>query len=94
METDDYAIAGYSLHGVRNVYEKKVIRQMRESIAEFSDFDNCSKCLRDVYALALSRIPATYSLSEDISPDDSLTGRELKGIVDYSIYQVLQHPNH
>ena len=94
MKTDDYSVMDFSLHDIRNVYEKKVVRQMRESIKDFSEFDNCRGCLSDVYALALSRIPATYSQYEDVVIDGCLSDRELKEIVNYAIYQVAKNPKH
>ena len=94
METEDYLISGFSLYDIRNIYEKKVIQQMKESVKEFSDFHICRECLSDVYALALSRIPATYSLSEESVIDGCLADKEIEEIVNYAIYQVSQRPNH
>ncbi len=94
METEEYLINGFSFQEIRNIYEKKVIKQMRESIEEFSDFDKCRSCLYDVYALSLSRIPATYALSEEVALEDCMADEELKEIVNYAIYQVMQNPKH
>ena len=94
MQLEDYIINGFSLDDIRNIYEIRVINQMKLILPEFTEFDGCQNCLRDVYALALSRIPATYALGNVNLSGEELQEDEINGIVKYAIYQVMQHPKH
>ena len=87
-------ITKYSFDNIRNIYESKVINQMKVAISEFEAFDGCNNCLRDVYALALSRIPATYAITDDHSNLVCLPDAEILEIVRYAIFQVMKKPNH
>ena len=84
----------FSFDNIRNIYESKVINQMKIAITDFNQFDGCENCLRDVYALALSRIPSTYAISKTRSNIECLPEAEILEIVRYAIYQVMKKPNH
>ncbi|MBT6501106.1 MAG: late competence development ComFB family protein [Deltaproteobacteria bacterium] len=94
MKNNNYLINGICLENVRNGYELVVIELMKKLIPEYSEFDNCPICIEDVYALSLSRIPATYfrkdsPLSLDANPDENV-----EEIVRYALFQVMNQPNH
>ena len=94
MDKQMYRINGFSFDDIRNVYETRVIEHMKREIDGFSQFDKCEKCLRDVYALALSRIPATYASKDRGEVDEYLPDSEVSEIVRYAIFQVIQKPHH
>jgi hypothetical protein len=94
MNNEDYIVNGVSLENVRNGYELLVIRLMKKLIQEFPEFDNCPICIEDVYALSLSRMPATYfhndsAVALDANPDESI-----EEIVRYALFQVMGQPKH
>lgn len=94
MNNIDYIINGVSLENVRNGYELIVIELMKKLIAETPKFDNCPICIEDVYALSLSRIPATYFRS--LNPNSLETGMDenVEEIVRYAMFQVISKPKH
>ncbi|MFH2133526.1 MAG: late competence development ComFB family protein [bacterium] len=94
MKDNDYVVNGVSLEGVRNGYEIVVIGLMKKLIPEYPEFDNCPRCIEDVYALSLSRIPSTYfrinsSFSLNDEPDETV-----EEIVRYALFQVINQPKH
>ena len=94
MKNNNYLINGICLENVRNGYELVVIELMKKLIPEYSEFDNCPICIEDVYALSLSRIPATYfrtdsPLSLEANPDENV-----EEIVRYALFQGMNQPNH
>ena len=94
MNNKSELVNKYSFDNIRNIYESKVINQIKVAIYEFEAFDGCDNCLRDVYALALSRIPATYAITEDHSNFACLPDGEILEVVRYAIYRVMKKPNH
>jgi len=94
MKNPAYLINGTSLENVRNKYERIVIDLMKKLIPGFPDFDNCSICLEDVYALSLSRIPSTYVNPERPRVETDETVEDLTEIVRYAIYHVSAHAKH
>jgi hypothetical protein len=94
MSEKNDLINQFSFDNIRNIYESKVINQMNIAINDFDQFDGCENCLRDVYALALSRIPSTYAISKTRSNIECLPEAEILEIVRYAIYQVMKKPNH
>lgn len=94
MNTEDYIINGISLEGIRNSYETKVVKMMRKEIPDYPKFDHCRVCIEDVYALVLSRIPSTYVAPGSIVFRKDLSEADLKEVVRYAIFQVIQQPKH
>ncbi len=94
MKKDDYIINGISLEGIRNSYETKVVEMMKSEIPTYQAFDGCRICIEDVYALVLSRIPSTYVVPGSIVFRKELTESDLKEVVRYAIFQVIQQPKH
>jgi len=94
MENHDYVINGISLENIRNSYETKVIQTMKNEIPDFPDFDGCRVCIEDVYALVLSRIPSTYVIPGSIVFRKEVSDADLKEVVRYAIFQIIQQPKH
>lgn len=94
MSEKNDPINRFSFDDIRNIYESKVINQMKIAIKEFDQFDGCENCLKDVYALALSRIPSTYAINDKREFIECLKEAEILEIVRYAVYQVMQKPNH
>ena len=88
-------VNGISLEHIRNRFEVIVIDLMRKYIPQFSEFDNCTVCTEDVYALSLSRIPSVYMKNcEQVFEDDQLITENIEEIVKYAIFQVMSNPKH
>ena len=67
---------------------------MKKILPEFPEFDNCPICLEDVYALSLSRIPATYVSNENYLDIDEIEDENTEEIVRYAIFHVMSSPKH
>ncbi len=94
MKKEDYSINNFSLEHIRNKFEVLVIRLIKEFMPQFPDFDGCRTCIEDVYALSLSRIPATYVKNESLSFTEETADEDIGEIVKYAIYQVMNKPKH
>ncbi|MCP4296303.1 MAG: late competence development ComFB family protein [Proteobacteria bacterium] len=94
MENKDYVINGFSLQSIRNSYETKVVEMMKMEIPENLNFDACQICIEDVYALVLSRIPPTYVIPGGVEYRKEVTETDLKEMVRYAMFQVMQKPKH
>lgn len=91
---ENYTVNGHSLAKIRNKFEVIVINYMRELIPKFAGFDNCKICIKDVYALSLSRIPSTYVIDNNSTFDNEMNNENIKEIVSYSLFQVMSKPKH
>ncbi len=94
MKKEDYEVFGLSLENVRNKNEAKVIQFMKKLIPEFPEFDYCSLCLQDVYALSLNQLSPRYIQAGSIVLKKELSDEDYRDIVENSIEQVLAHKNH
>ena len=91
---EEYVVNGVNLHQVRNRYELVVIKKMGEILPNYPDFDNCSLCLEDVYALSLSRMPAIYTHKGSVVLHRELTDQDIEELVVYAILKIMQNPKH
>jgi len=94
MKKDNYSLNGHSLNGVRNIYELSVIKTLEKMIPNFPEFDGCSICIEDVYALVLSRLPATYAHVGSIILNKEVSMKDIEDMVRFSILQVIERPKH
>ncbi|NQU65844.1 MAG: late competence development ComFB family protein [SAR324 cluster bacterium] len=94
MNNNDYVVHGVSLENVRNGYELIVIQLIKRLIPEYPKFDKCAICIEDVYALCLSRIPATYFHNESLVSLDANPDENIEEIVRYALFQVMSRPKH
>ena len=94
MDKSKYIINGHSLLGVHNIHEVPVINALKALIDDYPNFDGCSICIEDAYALALSRLPATYAHAGSIILNKELQQSDIDAVVRYSILQVIEHPKH
>lgn len=95
MNKESYQINGISLENIRNRFEVIVITLMKKFIPQFPEFDSCERCIEDVYALSLSRIPSVYMKDTSlVFEDDEMITENIEEIVKYAIYQVTTNPKH
>ena len=94
MKADRYSINGRSLERIRNICEVMVIDAIKLVMSEYPSFDQCAMCVEDVYALSLSRIPATYAHLGSIILNKEVTEEDIESVVRFAITQVADHPKH
>lgn len=94
MKKEKYMVLGVPLDHIRNSNEIRVAKAINEAIEEFPDFDKCSLCIEDVYALTLSRLPPCYVQPGSIVLHQTVESSEIEEMVRYAIRQVMEHPNH
>jgi len=94
MTKEKYELNGLSLNGVRNIYEIPVIRALEKLIPSYPEFDGCSICVEDVYALVLSRLPATYAHLGSIVLNKEVNNEQIEDMVRFSLLQVIERPKH
>ncbi|MBI3993541.1 MAG: late competence development ComFB family protein [Candidatus Lambdaproteobacteria bacterium] len=90
-----YQINRINLHTLRNRQEQRVIEAMRKLLPQAEDFCGCRICMEDIYAAALSKLPAQYVpngslVVRRVGPSDSDIEQIVHGVLD----QVRLHPNH
>ena len=94
MKKEDYEVFGISVESIKNKNESRVIQCMRELIPQFPDFDYCSICIQDVYALSLNQINPRYIQAGTIVLKKELSTEDFRDIVENAIQQVLTNKNH
>ena len=94
MSNEKYHVLEVPLENIRNSNELKVVKAMQEVLVEFPDFDKCSLCIEDIYALALSRLPPCYVQPGSIVLRQAVEVEEIREMVRFAIRQVMDHPNH
>lgn len=98
MNAKNYQVNGIQLEDIRNKNEKKVIQMMNELIPEYGEFDNCSMCIQDIYALSLNQVAPKYIQDGTImlKRKSSLKEEELeiRKVVRSSIETVIKYPKH
>lgn len=94
MKQQKYESFNVDLSDVRNAWEVKVIKCMNELLPEFPEFDFCTICIQDVYALSMNQISPKYVQRGTVLLRKEYTEADLKDIVESSIERVLKNPNH
>ncbi|MBT4290726.1 MAG: late competence development ComFB family protein [Deltaproteobacteria bacterium] len=94
MNAQIYDINGTSLLNVRNSYEIKVIKAMKNLLAEYDKCDGCSICLQDIYALSLSKIKPKYVQEGTIILKKDDDQKIIEKVVRHAIEKVIENPNH
>lgn len=94
MKKEDYEIFGTSMENVRNMNEIKVIKFMNELIPQFPDFDYCTICLQDVYALSLNQLTPRYTQAGTIVLRKELKDEDYRDVVESAIETVTRNVNH
>lgn len=94
MKNQNYDVFGISVDGIRNKNELRVIKAMRELIPQFPDFDYCSICIQDVYALSLNQLTPKYMQSGTIVLRKEFSEADFKDVVEGAIEKVLKQKNH
>lgn len=95
MADDRYRFNDYSLEKIRNRQEVRVAAAMRDLVPLTEDFCGCRLCVEDVYALALSALPAQYvqSGSMMVRPP-APTDEDVRRAVQDALDKVRVRPNH
>ncbi len=94
MKKEKYETFGVNLANVRNAWEVKVIKCMNEVLPEYPEFDYCTICLQDVYALAMNQLTPKYVQQGTVLLKKEYTNDDFKDIVEVAIQKVLDKPNH
>lgn len=94
MRSDRYIVLGQSLESIRNICELMVIEAIKKLIPLYPTFDHCTMCVEDVYALSLSRLPATYAHAGSIILNKEVSQSDVEDVVRYAILQVADRPKH
>ncbi|MBU2645329.1 late competence development ComFB family protein [bacterium] len=94
MEKEDYEVFGVSMANIRNKNEKKVIEFMKKLIPQFPEFDYCTICLQDVYALSLNQLTARYTQSGTIVLKKDLADDDFRDVVESAIETVTKNVKH
>lgn len=94
MKELDYDVFGISVDGIRNKNENQVIKFMRELIPQFPEFDYCSICIQDVYALSLNQLTPRYIQTGTIVLRKEYSDDDYRDVVESAIEQVLKNKNH
>ena len=94
MKKESYECYGVNLSNVRNAWEKKIIKSMSQVLPEFPEFDYCSICIQDVYALSLNQLTPKYIQQGTILIKKEYTEADFHDIVENSIQKVITNPNH
>ncbi|MBU2513262.1 late competence development ComFB family protein [bacterium] len=94
MKSEDFEVFGISVESIRNRNESQVIKYMRELIPQFPDFDYCSICVQDVYALSLNQLAPRYVQKGTIVLRKEFQESDFRDVVEGAIEQVLKNRNH
>ncbi len=94
MKKEDFDVFGVSVETVKNKNEAKVIQFMRELIPQFPEFDYCTICIQDVYALSLNQLSPRYIQAGTIVLRKELKDEDYRDVVENSIEQVIKNKNH
>ncbi len=93
-KTDKYTSFGVSLENVRNAWETKVIKCMDKVLPDFPDFDYCSICIQDVYALAMNQLNSKYIQQGSVMIKKEYNSNDFRDIIEHAVEKVMKKPNH
>jgi len=91
---NEYNVEGFSLFHIRNRNELRVINMIKEVLPAFPEFDRCRICFEDVYALALSRVPAQYAQVGSIIIKNEITDDTIRDSVYEAFKAIIENPGH
>ncbi len=94
MKKEKYISFGVNLESIRNVWETKVIKCMDEVLPDYPDFDYCSICIQDVYALAMNQFPPKYIQQGTVMIKKEYSDADFRDAVEIAVEKVLKKPNH
>lgn len=98
MKKENYDVMGTQLEDIRNMNEKKVVQIMNELIPKNKDFDNCSMCIQDIYALSLNQIAPKYTQEGTIILKKKSSFKEeeeeIREVVRSAIETIIKYPKH
>lgn len=67
---------------------------MKELIPQFPEFDYCTICLQDVYALSLNQLSPRYTQAGTIILKKDLSDSDYRDVVEGAIESVTKNVNH
>ena len=94
MKSDKYEAFGVNLSKVRNAWEVKVIKCMKEVIPDFPEFDYCTICIQDVFALSMNQLTPKYAQQGTVLLKKEYSNDDFKDIVEMAVQKVIDKPNH
>ncbi|MBU3916878.1 late competence development ComFB family protein [bacterium] len=93
-KTDKYTSFGVSLEHVRNVWETKVIKCMDKVLPDYPEFDYCSICIQDVYALAMNQLNPKYIQQGTVMIKKEYSDDDFRDALALAVEKVIKKPNH
>lgn len=94
MKTEKYESFGVNLSSVRNAWETKLIKILNEVLPDFPEFDYCTICIQDVYALAMNQLNPKYVQHGTVLLVKEYTNQDFRDVIEIAIEKVLKNPNH
>ncbi|MBU2513836.1 late competence development ComFB family protein [bacterium] len=94
MKKDKYDSFGVNLASVRNIWEAKVIKCMNDVLPDYPEFDYCSICIQDVYALSMNQITPKYIQQGTVLLRKEYSDDDFRDIIEVAIEKVIKKPNH
>ena len=94
MRKEKYESFGVNLATVRNAWETKLIRCMGEVLPNFPEFDFCTICIQDVYALAMNQLNPKYVQQGTVLLKKQYTDADFKRVIEFAVERVMKNPNH
>ncbi len=94
LKKDKYTSFGVSLEHVRNAWETKLIKCMDKVLLDYSEFDYCSICIQDVYALAMNQLNPKYVQQGTVMINKEYTTDDFRDIIETAVEKVIKNPNH
>ena len=95
MTDERYTYNDFTLTGIRNRHETRVVSAMQDLLPKAGDFCGCRICVEDVYAMALNMLPPHYVQSGSlVLRKTAPTGSDIKRAVSDALDTVRVRPNH
>lgn len=94
MRIDKYESFGVNLSNVRNSCEVEVIKHMNQLLPDFPEFDYCTICIQDVYALSMNQLTPKYMQEGTVLLKKEHTSDDFKNAVQMAVQRVIKNPNH
>ena len=94
MKSEKYLAFGVDLSKVRNAWETRLIKCMIDILPKYPEFDYCSICIQDVYALAMNQLNPKYVQHGTVLLKKEYTDKDFIDVIEIAVEQVLKNPNH
>ena len=93
MELEEkYQVGDISLYQIRNRNEERVIKFLPDVLLEFPDYQPDSFNLKDIYALALNKLPPHYVQEISIVMQEAIDDEAVREAIREAIATVRANP--